>query len=89
MVRVDALVVASAIRSGSPGARAFGVWRAGGFTNDQFRMYRNEVREGRLSPDPLQEDLCSRYAHLLKRLTNGGEARVVERGTLDVVESDD
>ena len=53
MVRVDARVIASAIRSGSPGTRAFGVRRAGGFTDDQFRMNWDEIREGGLSANSL------------------------------------
>src|SRR4051812_8320196 len=52
-------------------------------------MNRNKIRERCLSADPLKQDLRGSHAHLVKRLTDGCEARVMKGGTLDVVESDD
>ncbi len=75
--------------SGPPGAGALGVGRTGGFANDELRKDGDEIGKNSLSANSLQQDSCSGAAHLVKRLPNGGKARVVKCGALDVVEAND
>ena len=52
-------------------------------------MNGNEVREGGLPANALQQDARGGGAHLIERLANRGEARIVKRSALDVVEAND
>src|SRR5579863_9439358 len=77
------------IASAALDTRSLGVGRAGRFANNQFRPNRDDVGERRLSPDPLQQNAGGYLSHLSERLTDGGQAGIVERGSLHIVEAHD
>ena len=84
------VLIASGIEgSGALDAVAFGIGRTGGFPNDEFGVNGNEVRKRGLAANALQQNARSRGAHLIERLANRGEAGVVKRGALDIIEAHD
>ena len=73
--------------SGALDAVAFRIGRTGGLANDEFGMNGNEVRKCGLPANALQQDARSGGSHLIERLTNRGEARIVKCRALNVVEA--
>ena len=89
-MRAEEIVGAIGIEgSGAFDAVAFWIGRTGGFSNDELGENGYKVRECGLRANTLEQDARSSDAHLIERLANCGEARIVERGALDVVETDD
>lgn len=52
-------------------------------------MNGNEVRKSGLRANALQQNARSGRTHLMERLADRGEAWIVKRGALNVVETDD
>ena len=49
----------------------------------------DKIRERGLAANALKQDAGGGETHLVQRLADGGEARVVKSGSLDVIEPDD
>src|SRR5215467_2981770 len=59
------------------------------FADDQLRRYGKVFRVVLETLDPLQQDARSGFPHIAQRLPHGGQARVVVRGHVNVVETHD
>ncbi len=64
------------------------IWRSSGFTNDEFRRHSEFYRIVFESLHSLEKNASGGFSHVVKRLPNGGQAGIVVRRDLDVIEAD-
>ena len=68
---------------------AVGIGWAGRLANDELGQDRYNIRKCGLASNSLQQNASGREAHLLQRLTDGGETGIVIRRALNVVKAYD
>src|ERR1700733_11821132 len=66
---------------------AFWIGRASGLANNKFGANRHNIRERRLSANPLEQNARCHFSHLSERLANCCQAWIMEGSTLNIIEA--